>query len=105
MAVAEQQGAPADAAVVPAPKVAGGPGFSPTAAQVQQFREDGVLVVRSLFSVEEAALIQKIGKATTPESVIWLSADTHKPDVQRGCARAPDRRDAEHAARGRGLPV
>ena len=72
------------AEIMPAPTVAGGPGFAPTATQVQQFREDGVLVVKSLFSPEEAALVHKIGKATPPESVIWLSADTYKADVYNG---------------------
>ena len=63
-------------------------GFRPTAAQVRQFQDDGVLVVRSLFTPDEAALVCKIGKATPPESVIWLSADTQKPDVYNGVAHA-----------------
>jgi hypothetical protein len=90
-AMAEQQqqqqltpGGGGAAAVVPAPKVPGGPGFEPSVDQVQQFQRDGVLVVRGLFTTEEVGLVRNIAKASEPESVIWLSADTHKEDVYNG---------------------
>ena len=76
--------AEADEVVVPAPKVTGGADFAPSADQIAQFRNDGVLVVRALFSPEEVALVRSIAKASEPESVIWLSADTHKKDVYNG---------------------
>eukprot|EP01046_Picozoa_sp_COSAG06_P092958 COSAG06_NODE_39163_length_415_cov_2.044304_1_plen_73_part_10 len=55
-------------AVVPAPKVPGGPGFVPSEAQVSSFRRDGVLVVRGLFTTEEVGLVRNIAKASEPES-------------------------------------
>jgi hypothetical protein len=70
--------------VVPATKVPGGPGFSPSASMIQQFRDEGYLVVRSMFTQEEVELVRNISKASEPESVIWLSADTYKEDVYNG---------------------
>ena len=70
--------------VVPAPKVPGGAGFSPSKSMIQQFRSDGFLVVRSMFTQGEVELVRKISKASEPESVIWLSADTYKEDVYNG---------------------
>ena len=81
MALSAEQG---QTAVVAAPKVPGGPGFTPSAAHIAQFERDGVLVVANLFTAEEVELTRKIAKASPADSVIWLSADRHKRDVYNG---------------------
>ena len=81
MALSAEQGR---TAVVAAPKVPGGPGFTPSAAHIAQFERDGVLVVANLFTAEEVELTRKIAKASPADSVIWLSSDRHKQDVYNG---------------------